>query len=419
MLTFVGVFFSLQKRFNSSPFLPALGAVLDRSSVLQGLCAESHRTFGDEISYFWTAPFWRLAARLKEQLDLGLVGLDELADCGVCPSAIIVVDLPLRLRDLTSLKFSYPNVPLILVQAESPLERHNVFSRYNLSFFDAVIGYSVKLARLHPKFYLCKLPFHFYRDSHWLKLVSEEPFSSFSARPWRSAFIGSAASSGWKRNFQYSLGIKGLPVLWQYLQGWKNPLESFVCDEVYSGYYLRRSAVVASRRILGNGFFLSGSGWDSGGTDWFKKLLPDRRLTISSRLVGMNLGSKHRLLASSKISLVVENYLGDSGYISEKIYDSLAAGAIPLYFGPNRASIPPELKASVLFPSERFSAFSFLRTRGLLENLQTLYSIPDQRLFEMRLSALPALERFVGHESLMEGFMEAMVSAISITRNRF
>jgi hypothetical protein len=51
---------------------------------------------------------------------------------------------------------------------------------------------------------------------------------------------------------------------------------------------------------------------------------------------------KHQVIAQSKYSLVIEN---TNNYISEKLFDALIGGSIPIYFGPNLANtgIPEDL----------------------------------------------------------------------------
>jgi hypothetical protein len=46
--------------------------------------------------------------------------------------------------------------------------------------------------------------------------------------------------------------------------------------------------------------------------------------------------SKHGVLLQSKFSLVIEN---SNSYVSEKLFDSLIAGSIPIYFGPELSSV--------------------------------------------------------------------------------
>jgi hypothetical protein len=53
------------------------------------------------------------------------------------------------------------------------------------------------------------------------------------------------------------------------------------------------------------------------------------------RSLGM-VDDKHEILSKSKFSLVIEN---SNTYVSEKIFDSLLNGCIPVYFGPNLSDV--------------------------------------------------------------------------------
>lgn len=57
---------------------------------------------------------------------------------------------------------------------------------------------------------------------------------------------------------------------------------------------------------------------------------------------------KSVILSATKFSLVIEN---DVAYVSEKLFDSLLYGAIPIYLGPNLESVG--LPASIIIPLKR------------------------------------------------------------------
>jgi hypothetical protein len=97
-------------------------------------------------------------------------------------------------------------------------------------------------------------------------------------------------------------------------------------------------------------FSLFGSGWDelriSSDTILrplnfiFRKLPRMRWLRPSYK--GF-VDDKTETLKTFKFNLCFENFSGQSGYITEKIFDSFAAGCIPIYWGPDNIEdyIPP------------------------------------------------------------------------------
>ena len=58
-------------------------------------------------------------------------------------------------------------------------------------------------------------------------------------------------------------------------------------------------------------------------------------------------GSKITALCNSTFTLTCENYLGDPGYVSEKVFDAMVAGSIPIYIGAPNA-LPSELTEVVI-----------------------------------------------------------------------
>jgi len=120
-----------------------------------------------------------------------------------------------------------------------------------------------------------------------------------------------------------------------------------------SNYSLRREvAHKLSEKPFG--FKMFGTDWDRGykwriakGLIAFRDVLmarqiPDLQETFSGilktprRLEGF-IDDKFEILRNAEISVVIEN---ESDYVSEKVFDSLIAGAIPVYVGPK---FPPEL----------------------------------------------------------------------------
>ena len=168
-----------------------------------------------------------------------------------------------------------------------------------------------------------------------------------SNRRYICSYVGNAHSSGWRRNFQYQLGWRGFPVIWQYLQGWHVSFHASFLDEYFGAYKIRESIVFAAHCLLKDKFLLTGRGWSSGGTGWFKRFFSDKRFNLKSMNNKNTPGSKVHSLANSIFNIACENYLGQSGYVSEKIYDAMAAGCVPIYIGtPN--SLPSELEGIVL-----------------------------------------------------------------------
>ena len=329
--------------YAASPLLPDLNQELPRERTsLEQMAGDCHATNGSEISFYWCFPFWVLAAQLQLR-GIALAGLSDFEAAGRSPGLIILVDLPLQRSALQQLSSRYPGVPLVLLVAETPLERQAQHCAANLHYFSAVLSYNGRLGSNCPQLQVFNLPFRFSRSTqHHI-----QPLLSPLKRPVLCTYVGNAHSSGWRRNYQYQLGWRGWPLLWQYLQGWRLPIAAAWRDERYGAYGVRAAAVLAASSVFASRFVLSGKGWGTGGTGWFSRWFPDRRLKLQSQHLGLSPGSKVTALRNSTFTLACENYLGDPGYVSEKVFDAMAAGSIPIYIGAP-GSLPVELNGAVI-----------------------------------------------------------------------
>ena len=309
--------------YGAAPLLPSLGQVLPQElAALEHQVSQCHAVHGSEISFYWCFPFWVLAGHLQLQ-GIALAGLSEFEVAGRSPQMIVLVDLPLQRSVLQSLIRRYPGVPLVLLVAETPLERQAQHCCINLRSFAAVLSYNRRLGSCCPPLQSCNLPFRFSRGLQ----PASKPVWSPIERSTACSYVGNAHSSGWRRNYQYQLGWRGWPLLWQYLQGWSLPLAAAWRDERYGAYGIRASAVLAARSAFGSRFLLSGKGWGNGGSGWFSRWFPDRRLKLQTQELGLMPGSKIRALRNSTFTLACENYLGDPGYVSEKVFDAMGLAA--------------------------------------------------------------------------------------------
>lgn len=386
-----------EPNYSCSPYLPSLNEDLPHDlSLLEDIVACRHSYFGTETSFYWCFPFWCLAARLSQK-NIALAGLTEFILSGLEPDLILQVDLPLQRKDFVRLCRKYPSVPKILLVAETPLERHAQHSNQNLSDFVSVLSYSKSMLQVVQ----ANLPFRFHKPP-CVKSLRLKPSTN---RTYLCSYVGNAHSSGWRRNYQYSLGITGWPLIWQYLQGWSLPLTAAWRDETFGAYGIRTAAVLAAQKLLQQRFYLSGRGWDTGGSGWFTRYFPDRRLDLSTRSLGMYPGAKVELLCNSTFTLACENYLGDSGYVSEKVFDAMAAGSIPIYIGAPD-SLPSQLNNVVVdlssIPRRQLQS-SFKLTRVLKE----IFAMPEHELLRRQQACLNFMDQNYEKLSGLEPFFKA------------
>ena len=388
--------------YGAAPLLPSLDQVLPQElAALEQQVSQCHAVHGSEISFYWCFPFWVLAAKLQSR-GIAVAGLSDFEAARRIPQLIVLVDLPLQRSGLQRLISRYPGVPLVLLVAETPLERQAQHCGANLHYFSAVLSYNGRLGSSCPQLQVCNLPFRFSRG---LQPTSKQPLSP-AERSIACTYVGNAHSSGWRRNYQYQLGWRGWPLLWQYLQGWRLPIAAAWRDERYGAYGVRAAAVLAASSVFASRFVLSGKSWGTGGTGWFSRWFPDRRLKFQSQHLGLSPGSKVTALRNSTFTLACENYLGDPGYVSEKVFDAMSAGSIPIYIGAPD-SLPVELKNAVIDLSglPRRVLQSPQRLQAVLTEITAM---PEEELLQRQQACLNFMdqcyEQFYGLDPFLKAF---------------
>jgi hypothetical protein len=73
-----------------------------------------------------------------------------------------------------------------------------------------------------------------------------------------------------------------------------------------------------------------GANWDGLKGGWYRKFFPDPPYSCARGFTEM---PKLELLSRYRFTLCFENYAADDGYISEKIFDALYSGSVPVYLG--------------------------------------------------------------------------------------
>jgi hypothetical protein len=108
-----------------------------------------------------------------------------------------------------------------------------------------------------------------------------------------------------------------------------------------SYYRVRKRLALTYAKILGSRFALRGYGWDRLIFHSPRLFSINRCLNFFLRRVRLpwinrlTVDDKRKFLLDSEFSLIVENfYFPGVTYITEKIFDALQAGSIPIYLGP-------------------------------------------------------------------------------------
>lgn len=241
---------------------------------------------------------------------------------------ILFIDLPNTLSKVLSIKESAPNAKLILLCLESPLSPQ-LQDKRNHTNFDLVLTYN-------PKLVDNKKYFHF-----------NLPCSNVPNRPtilnWEERKPCLLINSNYYRGFK--AGKHPLHfIVTEYKNknnGWKISIPKLINNELNMLYNQRRKfAKIANQNFPG---FLDiyGKGWHGQKHSWYYRFFPDKPFSEHPSIFE---GEKMDLLLQYRFVLAFENFTGEIGYISEKIFDAMLGGTIPIYLGDKNISkhIPDE-----------------------------------------------------------------------------
>ena len=193
-------------------------------------------------------------------------------------------------------------------------------------------------------------------------------------------------------------GLAGLPFFGRMLAGWKCPLSlmrELSCGDLYGE---RRAIAREAERSAPDFLDVFGPGWNGEQISWCP-LYPNRPYRCWR---GEAKVPKHELSAEYRFVVAYENFRGQRGYISEKIFDALQAGSVPVYLGEERIA--------EFVPREAFvDARDFRTQRQLLEYLQ---SCPEAEWAEMRRVGQTFLRSAALRSFTDEAFAERMTDVL-------
>lgn len=244
--------------------------------------------------------------------------------------ALILQELPMTRYEIERLRELYPRLKLILQILETPIGRSWAFDPENHKCFDAVVTYD-KVPAGSRKYFNYNIPVGGF--SKWQEL---RPGIAWENR--RVASMVAHARLGSPKIPRKS----GLGVI---KAGWKFTFETWLGYIYNSGSLFSERISVASALayLLPGDFHIFGPSWD---------IFSNK--AISQAWQGSFTGSKLDLLGRYKFHLAYENCLNDNGYISEKLFDALLAGTVPVYLG--NASITDQVPSACFIDSRLFSS---------------------------------------------------------------
>ena len=245
----------------------------------------------------------------------------KIATCDLLPpdqaDVVLKFDLPQTYNEILDIKQSAPNSKLILLLQESPFLPY-WFNKENHNLFNLILTYNHKLIDGSRYQHVC--------------LPIANPPTQILPRNWESRKRCVVLQSN-----IYS-GIKASRTPFHYLKkiyffrskGWKFSWRDVIKTEQSLLYEHRRRFVQFFHQKYPQSIDVYGRGWEGKSDGWFYKLFPDRPYPIETSIFQ---GEKLDLFQKYRFVLAFENYQGDEGYISEKLFDAFYAGAVPIYLG--------------------------------------------------------------------------------------
>lgn len=237
------------------------------------------------------------------------------------------MDLPREKRKFLEIKRSAKKGAKIVLQIlESPLLFPAAFVEANRLEFDAVVSFEYGAGQ-HNQFSY-KLP------------IDPEP--SFEGAPFQqrklAVMVNTNRVEGWLATRK--LGLVGLPGMGAYFSGWKLPPFHWMHPANGELYSWRRSIAQAFEQQCPEEFELFGDGWDGQKISWCPFLYRDPNLCHRIESIDLSAegraSAKREKLGNYKFVIASENYAGSQGYISEKIFDAILGGSVPVYFGEKK-----------------------------------------------------------------------------------
>jgi hypothetical protein len=342
---------------------------------------------GDNLFKFAYPSVFQLLRKLAAKEGIFLEPWDkkplESADC------IWFLELPDKYSDYEKARLrTRKGVPFLLQIMETPADRSQSFHPKNHLLFDYLITYHQKPAKADNCFSY-RLP-NLFREC-------PDKNKSFLSRKC-SVMINSNRMTGWLATRK--AGFAGLPGFGPFFSGWHRPRWAIFYPgrgELYS--WRRRLARVAETRPS-TSLEVYGNGWNGECISWNRFL---NRQPFRNRVSG-GVDDKLELLPNYRFTIATENFRGGVDYISEKIFDPMMAGSVPVYLG--------EEKIHEVIPNEAFVDVRKFKDQS--ELLNYLETCPESEWQKMHEAGQDYLHSKAAYEFSQEAFVIRMLEILKI-----
>lgn len=226
------------------------------------------------------------------------------------------LDLPPSRQEFERIRVQLkPKTPIVLQILESPVLGIHAFNRSNTRDFDAILSYeNIK----HNERY-----FHYHLPNQFREPQTNLPYSQRKGL----LLINSNRVEGFWAIRQ--AGLAGIPALGKFLSGWYCSPAMFI-ETLLGELYSDRRKLARTAELLFSDFLdIYGRGWNGEQVSWCP-IYPNLPYKCWRGIPNI---SKWDLCEQYRFVMSFENFKGSRGYISEKIFDAMFAGSVPVYLG--------------------------------------------------------------------------------------
>lgn len=321
----------IEVRFNLYPHIDDEVKRRGFDLIREGFCMRYGMLCSSDVVNYWISPFAYLD-KIHPNFK------SKIMPRGSRRSEIIIhLDLPKIPQELD------PRKKHILMLAESPLAANGSHFPGNQCLFDHVLSYSKDDAISHG----------ISRTKYFLPFLTVEPFVGFlckevdiktdiQKRSSQILFIGTNKNFGFKSSFfsgTNSNGRRRIAWFTSSLPGWHDDRFFVLRYQSRELWSYRRNLIRDLSRacVHETSLLVVGSGWTSYAS-WYRRLSLHKPVNIvrdTQLLDSKVIASKKSLLVNSLFCICIENVMGVDGYISEKLFDALHCGCIPLLYPCN------------------------------------------------------------------------------------
>ncbi len=310
----------------------------------------------------------------------------ELATCDIISpdqaDVVIHLDLPKTRAEILEIKKKSPKAKHLLILIESPLWPY-WFEKENHQDFDLILTYNPKLVdnKKHFQFYLPKS--YPPKKSPLLDWEDRKPCVILNTNYYKG--IKSARTP-----YHYLKSLYGY-----YRNGWCYSLKDVFEQENNLLYCERRKFVRFAQEYYPGFLDVYGKGWQGKKSGWYYRFFPDSPYVENS---GTFAGEKLQLLQKYRFVMAYENFRGDIGYISEKLFDAMYAGAVPIYLGDDQIS-------------DFVDQGCFIDARSF-ESLKALFSYLEHYTKEQWLEKRKCIDHYLRSEKIKKFLPDAYAQTI-------